>query len=100
MDPTCTEKIYEMKINQPWVFHVQNDRESTYTSTYIAMSYFIGMANREKERVFKGNRMGKKKVKLRVFLMQYDMLHMSRYMVTLCHSAHEKPIIDLSSFHI
>ena len=54
MDITCTEKIHEMKINQLWVYHVQRDRESPYISTYVAMSYFIGMANRGKERVIKG----------------------------------------------
>ena len=54
MDITCTEKIHEMKINQLWVFHVQRDRESPYISTYVAMSYFIGMANRRRERVLKG----------------------------------------------
>ena len=56
MDITCTEKIHEMKLNQLWVYHVQNDRESPYISTYVAMSYFIGMANRGKREFLKGER--------------------------------------------
>ena len=30
MDITYTKKIHEMKINQLWVYHVQNDRVEIY----------------------------------------------------------------------
>ena len=65
MDITCTEKIHEMKMNQLWVFHVQNDRESPYISTYVAMSYFIGMANRREREFLKGKEREREKLKLR-----------------------------------
>ena len=53
MDITCTDERHEMSLIQLWVDHVQRDRESPNILTYIAMSYFIGMANKRRERVIK-----------------------------------------------